>query len=117
MSKEQKELVADFSYRNHNDEKEFEIDFDVGDMFKDFPDDDDEMFKEDMVNKPPHYNRGGVECIDAIMAATNHNKEGYLQGNILKYVWRYDYKGGLEDLQKAQWYLNKLIEVYKEKHK
>jgi len=55
--------------------------------------------------------------IDAILAATNHNKEGYLQGNILKYVWRYDYKGGLEDLQKAQWYLNKLIEVYKEKHK
>ena len=33
------------------------------------------------------------------------------------YRARYDYKGGLEDLQKAQWYLNKLIEVYKEKHK
>ena len=72
---------------------------------------------EDMVNHPPHYNKGGVECIDAIMAATNHNKEGYLQGNVMKYVWRYDYKGGLEDLQKAEWYLKKLIEVYKEKHK
>ena len=92
-------------------EQEFEIDFDVEDMFKDF---DDEV---DLVNNPPHYNVGGIECIDAILSATNHNKEGYLQGNILKYVWRYDYKGGLEDLKKAQWYLNKLIEVYKEKHK
>ena len=92
-------------------EEEFEIEFDVEDMFKDF---DDEV---DLVNKPPHYNVGGIECIDAILSATNHNKEGYLQGNILKYVWRYDYKGGLEDLKKAQWYLNKLIEVYKEKHK
>ncbi len=92
-------------------EEEFEIEFDVEDMFKDF---DDEV---DLVNSPPHYNVGGIECIDAILSATNHNKEGYLQGNILKYVWRYDYKGGLEDLQKAQWYLNKLIEVYKEKHK
>ena len=91
-------------------EEEFEIDFDVEAMLKDF----DEI---DLVNNPPHYNVGGIECIDAIMSATNHNKEGYLQGNILKYVWRYDYKGGLEDLQKAQWYLNKLIEVYKEKHK
>ena len=65
-------------------EEEFEIDFDVEDMFKDF----DEM-KKDLVNHPPHYNQAGIECIDAILAATNHNKEGYLQGNILKYVWRY----------------------------
>ena len=101
--------------------KHEEEEFTIEDIFKDFPDDDDEMFKEvkasDLVNNPPHYNAGGIECIDAILAATNHNKEGYLQGNILKYIWRYDYKGGLEDLKKAQWYLNKLIEVYKEKHK
>ena len=62
-----------------------EEEFDVEDMFKDF----DEMEK-DLVNHPPHYNQAGIECIDAILAATNHNKEGYLQGNILKYVWRYD---------------------------
>ena len=100
-------------------EEEFEIDFDVEDMFKDIGDIEElkEVKVSDLVNNPPHYNQAGIECIDAIMAATNHNKEGYLQGNILKYVWRYDYKGGLEDLQKAQWYLNKLIEVYKEKHK
>ena len=96
--------------------KDLEEEFTIEELFKDFPEDDDEMFKEDLVNSPPHYNKGGVECIDAIMAATNHNKEGYLQGNVMKYVWRYDYKGGLEDLQKAEWYLKKLIEVYKEKH-
>ena len=100
-------------------EEEFEIDFEIDDLFKDI--DDIEELKEvkvsDLVNNPPHYNQAGIECIDAILAATNHNKEGYLQGNILKYVWRYDYKNGLEDLEKAQWYLNKLIEVYKEKHK
>ena len=100
-------------------EEEFEIDFEIDDLFKDIGDIEElkEVKVSDLVNNPPHYNQAGIECIDAIMAATNHNKEGYLQGNILKYVWRYDYKGGLEDLQKAQWYLNKLIEVYKEKHK
>jgi len=71
----------------------------------------------DVVNNPVHYNVGGIEAIEAIMAATNEQAEGYLQGNIMKYIWRYRYKNGLEDLQKAQWYLNKLIEVYKEKHK
>ena len=100
-------------------EEEFEIDFEIDDLFKDIGDIEElkEVKVSDLVNNPPHYNQAGIECIDAILAATNHNKEGYLQGNILKYVWRYEYKGGLEDLQKAQWYLNKLIEVYKEKHK
>ena len=37
--------------------------------------------------------------------------KSYLQGNILKYLWRYDYKNGVEDLKKAQWYLAKLIEI------
>jgi len=71
----------------------------------------------DPVNKPIHYNTGGIEAIEAILAATNEQSEGYLQGNIMKYIWRYRYKNGLEDLQKAQWYINKLIEVYQEKHK
>lgn len=71
----------------------------------------------DPVNKPQHYNAGGIEAIEAILAATNEQSEGYLQGNIMKYIWRYRYKNGLEDLQKAQWYLSKLIEVYKENHK
>ena len=66
--------------------------------------------EQDMVNSPPHYNKAGVECIDAIQAATGEGYEFYLQGNILKYLWRYRYKNGTEDLKKAQWYLAKLIE-------
>ena len=64
----------------------------------------------DMVNSPPHYNQPGIECIDAIQAATDEGYEYYLQGNIIKYLWRYRYKNGVEDLEKAQWYLEKLIE-------
>jgi len=65
----------------------------------------------DNVNQPLHYNQAGIECIDAIAAATGDGFEYYLQGNILKYLWRYRYKNKTEDLRKAQWYLNKLIEV------
>jgi hypothetical protein len=69
----------------------------------------------DMVNNPPHYNQSGIECIEAIGAATDTYFRYYLQGNIIKYLWRFDYKGKpLEDLKKAQWYLNKLIEVVEE---
>ena len=64
----------------------------------------------DMVNSPPHYNQTGIECIHAISAATDKGFRYYLQGNIMKYLWRYRYKNGVEDLQKAQWYLNQLIE-------
>lgn len=64
----------------------------------------------DMVNQPPHYNQAGIECIEAIRAATGEGYEFYLQGNILKYLWRYKYKNGLEDLKKARWYLDKLID-------
>ena len=63
----------------------------------------------DMVNSPPHYNEAGVECIDAIAAALGEGFEFYLQGNIMKYLWRYRYKNGTEDLKKASWYLDKLI--------
>ena len=65
---------------------------------------------EDMVNNPAHYNKAGIECIEAIRAATGDGYEYYLQGNIMKYLWRYRYKNGTEDLEKAQWYLSKLIE-------
>ncbi len=66
---------------------------------------------EDMVNHPPHYNKAGIECIDAIKAMTDDGFEYYLQGNIMKYLWRYRYKNGAEDLNKAQWYLTLLIDV------
>tara|TARA_R100000664_G_C2759074_1_gene148461 strand:+ start:876 stop:1100 length:225 start_codon:yes stop_codon:yes gene_type:complete len=70
----------------------------------------------DNVNSPKHYNQAGIECIDAIEAATGDGFEHYLQGNIIKYVWRYRYKNGTEDLQKAQWYLNKLIKIIERKN-
>ena len=67
--------------------------------------------KNDNVNRPRHYRKGSVECIDAIRACTEDGFQFYLQGNILKYLWRYRYKNGLEDLKKAKWYLSELIEV------
>tara|TARA_S200002703_G_scaffold1084_1_gene1867 strand:- start:341 stop:598 length:258 start_codon:yes stop_codon:yes gene_type:complete len=67
--------------------------------------------EQDMVNHPKHYNESGIECIDALEAMLGDGFESYLQGNIVKYLWRYKYKNGVEDLKKAQWYLNKLIGV------
>jgi hypothetical protein len=66
----------------------------------------------DVVNSPEHYNSGDIECIDAIKASmSNEAFKGYLKGNTLKYIWRMSYKGkAVEDLKKAQWYLNKLLE-------
>lgn len=67
--------------------------------------------KQDMVNQPPHYNSGNVECIEAIEASMSADEfAGYLKGNCLKYLWRYRYKGNPRtDLNKAQWYLNRLL--------
>ena len=65
----------------------------------------------DEINNPPHYNASKIETIDIIESATEHGFEYYLQGNILKYMIRYRHKNGIQDLKKAQWYLNKLIEV------
>ena len=65
----------------------------------------------DYENHPPHYNASKIETIDIIESATEHGFEYYLQGNILKYMIRYRHKNGIQDLKKAQWYLNKLIEV------
>ena len=65
---------------------------------------------EDTVNHPSHYASGEIECIDAMEAMlTPEQFIGYLRGNAFKYQWRYENKGGITDLEKAQWYLNKLI--------
>ncbi len=66
--------------------------------------------KNEVIYHPSHYTQGGVECIDAIEAATGDGFAGYCAGNVIKYVYRYRNKGGVEDLKKARWYLNKLIE-------
>lgn len=64
----------------------------------------------DNVNHPKHYTSGDIECIDAIRAALGDKFEGFLIGNVIKYCWRHDHKNGLEDLKKAQWYLQKVID-------
>lgn len=66
----------------------------------------------DMVNHPPHYNKGGIECIDAIAVATIglEGLEAVCTANAVKYLWRWKQKNGVEDLKKARWYIDKLIE-------
>lgn len=65
-----------------------------------------------MVDKPPHYTAGDIECIDAIKAAVVGLEpfEAALVANIMKYIWRFKRKNGKQDLQKAEWYLRKLME-------
>ena len=73
---------------------------------------------EDMVTAPRHYNTGNIECIDAIQESMSSVAfKGYLKGNCMKYLWRYDYKGKpAEDLQKAGWYLQKLTAMVTEEN-
>jgi hypothetical protein len=66
------------------------------------------------VHKPSHYNQSGVECIEAIKASLGDAFPAYCKGNVMKYLWRYKYKNGLEDLQKARQYLEWLIETEEE---
>lgn len=68
---------------------------------------------DDTVNHPSHYTQGGIECIDAIQAATvgKTGIEAACVANIIKYLWCYELKNGVQDIEKAQWYLNKLLEV------
>ena len=70
--------------------------------------------KPDNVNHPKHYCKGGLECIQVIKAQlTPEQNKGYLYGNVLKYMWRWPDKNGLEDLKKAKHYLEWLIEEVK----
>ena len=67
----------------------------------------------DNVNHPVHYTHGKFECIDVLDDITKELKgiEAICTANAVKYLWRWKHKNGLEDLKKAQWYINKLIEV------
>nr|DAH10639.1 MAG TPA: nucelotide kinase [Caudoviricetes sp.] len=70
----------------------------------------------DAIN-PSHYKQGKVECIDALESATVNKTglEAVCAANIIKYLWRYEAKNGLEDIRKAQWYLAKLIDYLEHK--
>ena len=72
----------------------------------------EEPMEKDMVNHPAHYTAGGIECIDALAAATAglEGIEAVCTANAIKYLWRWKLKNGAEDLKKAQWYINHLIE-------
>lgn len=67
----------------------------------------------DAVNHPQHYTQSEIECIDAIDSVTSgYGRPGhaYYAGQVLKYLWRAPFKGRyLQDLEKAQWYLNRLV--------
>ena len=66
--------------------------------------------KQDAIN-PPHYKAGKVECIDALESATigKQGIEAVCVANVIKYLWRYEAKGGVQDCKKAKWYLERLI--------
>ncbi len=61
---------------------------------------------------PEHYKKGKQEVIDIMIDQLSPEEfKGFCKGLIIKYLCRADYKNGLEDYKKAQWYLNKLVEV------
>lgn len=70
------------------------------------------MTMAERVNHPAHYNAGGIECIDALEAATIglEGIEAFCTANAIKYLWRWKRKNGEEDLQKAIWYINRIID-------
>ena len=70
--------------------------------------------KSDMVNHPNHYTQGGIECIDAIEAAVTGltGMDAVCTAQVIRYIWRWKHKNGLEDLKKTRWYLDKLIKYH-----
>ena len=69
------------------------------------------------VDHPQHYNQAGIECIDALKAATINKPpfEAVCVANAIKYLWRYEDKNGLEDVQKAEWYIRRLLKELEDK--
>lgn len=60
-----------------------------------------------------HYSKTNIQPIEYITA----NNLGFSEGNVIKYITRYKYKNGLEDLKKALWYINYLIDNYDKENK
>lgn len=70
-----------------------------------------ENAKADVVNHPSHYTSGKIEVIRIMEdQLTNEEYRGYIKGQVIKYITRERHKNGLEDLKKAAWYLNRLIQ-------
>ena len=70
----------------------------------------------DMVSHPKHYTQGSIECIDALKAATVGKRgiEAVCVANVIKYLWRYEEKNGIEDVRKAKWYIERLLKELEE---
>jgi hypothetical protein len=68
--------------------------------------------KKDMVNSPAHYTQGNIECIEAIAEVVKDldGMEAMCTGNAIKYLWRWKHKNGAEDLKKAVWYIQRMID-------
>jgi len=99
--KDQGMLFPELNKNKVSEEAEFEIE----DLFNDIED------VGDHVNSPAHYGQGRIECIKYIEDfLSNDEYAGYLRGNIAKYLHRWRYKNGVEDLKKARWYLEALIQ-------
>lgn len=72
------------------------------------------LLDDTMINHPSHYTAGKVECIDALEAATTglQGIEAVCTANAIKYLWRHQHKNGVQDLRKAIWYIERLIQHY-----
>lgn len=69
--------------------------------------------KPDIINHPPHYETAGIECIDAMVITQGRvSVMDFCVCNAFKYLWRFRNKGGLEDIKKARWYLDKYIKLW-----
>ena len=70
----------------------------------------------DMVSHPKHYTQGDIECIDALKAATVGKRgiEAVCVANVIKYLWRYEEKNGIEDIRKAKFYIERLLKELEE---
>lgn len=76
-----------------------------------------EAIEGEEINHPPRYNHGNYECIDVMVdvfgkEATQH----FCLLSSFKYIWRKDYKGGIQDIKKAMWYMDKYLELEGEQH-
>lgn len=69
----------------------------------------------DNVNHPAHYETGKYECFDVMLECLGQEVVlDFCIGNAFKYLYRHRNKGGMEDVEKAHWYLNKWISIMKE---
>lgn len=106
-------LVSDdYLVKSANGAHFYVTDEEISEIKVDIERDQPDFDKPDMVNSPAHYGNGSIECIEYIEDfLTTEEFIGYLRGNIAKYLHRFRYKNGLEDLRKAEWYLNRLSQT------